>query len=272
MKRRAEAKAVAGCFDVDAAAKARGEKPPAGEQVRPGSNLRFVAELPSGGHQAKQMNCYATPEGQLLELTAMQDLRRMQPDLSLTVLVAVDERVEQHIADLQAKGYTLDAAVYVACCKSPELYATAAKEALASAPKETAETPSGKLKPGKRASDRTPEEEGKAARNRIDQQSREIANLKARMAGGKGKGGGKGGGKGSQQLWQSQQFMPPWQMPNGGGGAWNSGGWQQQQRVPCPDDHCKDYNFKVQGCTMLNCQKFHKCCACGGAHPYRGNF
>jgi hypothetical protein len=45
MKRRAEAKAVAGCFDVDAAAKARGEKPPAGEQVRPGSNLRFVAEL-----------------------------------------------------------------------------------------------------------------------------------------------------------------------------------------------------------------------------------
>ena len=64
----------------------------------------------------------------------------------------------------------------------------------------------------------------------------------------------------------------PGRNPGGGMPGRNPGGGPPGGQVRCPDNVCRDYNFKVNGCERGNaCQKDHKCPQCGRAHPYRGN-
>ena len=272
MERRAEAKAVAGCFDVVQAAKNASVPAPMGKHVWDGSEIRWVEDS-AGALVARAWSCYATPAGQALQVNALRELHRSQPHLKVSQLVTIDARVERRISDLILKGYTGDAACFEACVKSPELYSAAnitpAEEGEAEASTDAApaggEAAKGKNK--RKGGTRSDEDEVASLKRQLDQSKRHAENLKNGKAGGKGGKGGKGG----YQQWHA----PPWQQQQ-------YGNWQQQQQgggggppggqVKCPDNICRDYNFKVNGCERGNaCQKDHKCPQCGRAHPYRGN-
>lgn len=272
MMRRAEAKSVAGCFSAGAAATKRGAPVPTGDKVRATSSVNYVRVGAKGVLAGHVLDCFATEAGQKVQVDAMRDFRKKHSHLPLATLMYVDAKIEAHIADLQAEEYTLDAAVYAVCRKSPELYSSAMLEA----PAAKAEKPGGAAGEGdttaaaEKKRSRTPEETETAMKNRLEQKDREIANLKY------GKKGGKGRGKGGapyapawQQQWQPA-WQPSWPQWQPGKGAQGKGGGPPG-RTPCPPDVCRDFNFKVTGCARPNCTYKHVCAACGANHPHTGN-
>ena len=83
MERRAEAKAVAGCFDVVQAAKNASVPAPMGKHVWDGSEIRWVEDS-AGALVARAWSCYATPAGQALQVNALRELHRSQPHLKVS--------------------------------------------------------------------------------------------------------------------------------------------------------------------------------------------
>jgi len=255
---RAKLRAVAGAFSATAAAAARGSTQPA-DKAWAESVKKYVVKNTTF-LSASEMDCFATVEGQMCEHTSLKTFAQRNPHVSLAGLQAVDAQVEARISDEMLRGHTADSAVQLACIKSPELYlsVTATPQGVTGA-----DEPKGKgnTKRSGGPDERTEAAQLKSARNHIEQQSREIANLKGK---GKGKGNGKGGGKGAWQQngWQPQQ--QGWQPTGKGNGP--PGG--QPGVVP----ECRDYNYKVGGCTRGNACRFrHVCSTCGQAHPHKDN-
>ena len=154
----------------------------------------------------------------------------------------VDAGVEKCIANHLLRGKTLDKAVFMACKQSPELYA----HSLVDAPHtpEGAET-KGAGRRGKKEP-RTPDEERAAAKRQTEQLQRQVENLKNGKFHKPAKGGGRPGDNGK--------------------------GKGDPNRPYCPDNVCKEFNFKVGGCThMPGCKLQHRCCVCGQNHPFTGN-
>ena len=75
MRRRAQAECVAGCFDVDKAAAARGDPPVAADKRRALSNIQWIA-----AGKIMSMSAYATPAGCAKEQEAMSDFLSRFPN------------------------------------------------------------------------------------------------------------------------------------------------------------------------------------------------
>jgi hypothetical protein len=267
---RAEAYAVAGAFDAPDAASKRGAAAP---KVWPGSLTRYV-DTTGAKMVARALDCYASVEGQSVEVKALRTFYDRNPHVQLAQLLAVDTAVEARIADEQLRGHTRDSAVQQACVKSPELYAVPSR----AEPK--ADTPGGgeagddEARGNKRGRNRSKDEIIESAKRRIQQFEQQVQNLKS----GRGKGGGGGQWQGGGGQWQGGGGQ--WQ--GGGGGQWQGGGGKggggkgagspgPPSGVNCPPNVCRDYNFKVQGCGNSNCKFQHVCAQCGRNHPFRGN-
>ena len=280
MERRAQANVIAGAFDVEAKAlKAKEPSPLAEGLARKESKVQYIVDTKtaSGATTPKvhSMACFATPQGQEVEVRAMRTFRKRYPHFSPEKVVAtVDVGVQQRIADLMMEGHTRDSAVYLACTKSPELYSPVLVETAVS--EDGTATTAGAGTKRKAAGERSPEDALEALKRTLENKEKQIANLqKGRVKGGGGgggwqqqQGGGKGNGKGGG--WQQQWQQPQWQAPqhqqwqgNGGGQANGPG------RQPCPPDVCQDFNFKQNGCPRPACKLKHVCAKCGQNHPFR---
>lgn len=266
MELRRQVDVVAGCFDVAAACKASGISMPTGDQILPASVKAYVETSASGKAVANSMNCYATPQGQELQITAMRAFLRRNPHASIhKVATVLDPAVQQRIADLKMEGYTGDAAVFQACSKSPELYAASLVE---SGGKDIMSTPTKGGEGGgkKRSADRTAEERAEAAERQLANKEAQIRNLKG-SKGGKGNWQGKGGGGGWGGKGGYNSGYQGWQQPYNGG-AGNGPPQNGGNRVQCPQDVCRDFNFKRQGCSAPNCRFKHTCAQCGENHSW----
>jgi uncharacterized membrane protein YgcG len=281
MERRAEARAAAGCFSASDAAKKRGVPPPSGDNVYAQNVVSFVRSTTaldgSTKLTAESRDCFATTAGQALEVNAMRKFRERYPHISVNKCVSiVDAGVEERIADLMLDGATADAAVYTACVKSPELYSAAncdgKDEKTSSSTAGEKDAPA--TEAGEKGKKKTVDEQLAGAKRRLADYEREVSKLKSGGGRGKGKGGGGGGhyggrgGYGGYAPFYPPSFPPPWNSPGappgGPRGPPSSG-------VQCPPDVCRDFNFKVQGCSNANCRYKHTCALCGQTHPWRGN-
>ena len=244
MARREQLEVVSGAFDVLDAAARRGVAPPSGANVMATSTVRYVVENPTTKVlTARQMVCDATPAGQRVQTERMMQFREQHPHVPIAKVVSIiDAGVQRRIANLKMRGATSDAAVDMACKKSPELYAVSLVEGAAAEGEEEAAQTTERTKGKKRA--RTGDEQQAADKRRMEQMQRQIENLKKNKSG-KGNGGPPSGGG----------------PPPGGPGS-----------VKCPEDVCKEYNFKVSGCSRgQGCRFKHICALCGQKHCYRGN-
>jgi hypothetical protein len=263
---RAHAYGVAGSFSAKLAATARHVAPPTAAQSWPESTKSYVTTSAAGAKSVAVLDCYASMAGQAVEAAALRTFFARNPHCTLAGIRAIDHAVESRVADEMLRGCTRDAAVQLACVKSPELYSAA------NLPPESdkSSTAAGADKAArKRADERSEDEQLTSAKRRIDQQVREIANLKGGKGGKGGKGAGKGGGKGGGGWQQGQSGYQAWYPPpqvGKGAGPPNGG-----SGVPCPPDVCRDFNFKVSGCARPNCSYKHTCAVCGANHPCRGN-
>ena len=269
MERRKQAETVAGCFDVVENAKDKGVSPPAANLQEARSKVHYVSTDASGAKVPAEMDCYATNAVQEIQIARMREFREQHPHVSVEKCVSViDAGIQKHIANSKLKGYTGDAATMIACTKCPELYSVSLV-AGHTPTAEGGETEREKGAKGKGGKNRSAEEQSASDKRRIEQLEREVKNRKAQQ--------GKGG-KGGWDGWNSGKGG--W---GGGKGGWNNNGWQQQANgkgggppgngVACPPDVCRDFNFKVQGCTAPhnNCRFKHVCALCGANHPWRGN-
>ena len=246
MEARKQARVVAGCFDVRAAAEERGEAPPSGDQLLKASTKRYIAQP---NDNVATLHCFATPAGQQVEIDAMKAFRKRNPHVPISKLVAViDVGVEKEIANLLLMGDTVDAAVYKACTKSPELYAASL---ITSGDEHVQLGDDGKGK-GKRPAGKSEDDRSKAMQRRLEQQDRQIANLKSNKGAGGGGGGGKGGG-------------------GGGGGGGGPPIPTTTAKTTCPPDVCQQFNFSVACKYGSACKLKHVCATCGQNHPHRGN-
>jgi len=267
MELRTQANIVAGCFDVMANAVARSDAPPTGDSIRTDSTIRYVVQNPTTlAFETAIMVCDATPAGQQIEILAMRAFLKRNPMVSLSrVINVVDGGIQQRIADYKMQGYTSDSAVWWACTKCPELYAPSLLDQDTPDKTDSAARAEGKAAKG-RSADRSPSEREAALKRQVENQERQMANLKKGKGGGKGKGAWQGGGKGNG--WQ-QPWAPPamqWAAP---------GAPQPPGRFPtaCPPDVCRDFNFKPTGCAQPagQCRYKHICAVCAASHPHRGN-
>ena len=261
-KLREQAEVVAGCFDVDSNAKKQGTAPPGGDRVLSESKVSYAKTLATGPPVVQTANLFATPQVQKEKLEAMQALVKRHPHIGVYALVHIyDKGVEQRIADLKLAGYTADAAVRYACNKCPELYAPslAASAAAGSEEEPLTEQPKKKTKKSA-AAERTPDERNEALQRALENKEKQIQNLKVRA--GKGGGGKGGGGKGGNWWGGPPMYANPgWNLqPPGKGGGPPGGG-----------DTCRDFNYKVGGCTRPQCRFKHMCSVCGANHPAQGN-
>ena len=239
MSLRAQTEVVAGCYDVLGNASDKGIAAPTGNKISAESTVLYVDTDAAGKMHACKMACNATPKGQAIQIEMMQVFRERHPHIPLAKVVScIDAGIQREIANCKMRGFTADAAVDHACKKCPELYAVSLVEGAAGSANETDKTGD---KGGGKKRERTAAEAATANQRTIDQQKRQIDNLKS----GK-KTAGKGNGK---------DKAPTGQPPG----------------PECPAGVCKDYNFKAVGCTRANCSYEHKCCQCGVAHPYKGN-
>ena len=252
MAYRRQAEAVAGAFDVDANAALQKQPPPPASHRLASSKTSYI-----DGGSIVSKDLYVTMAGLLTEERAMTTFRDRNPHAPIAKIVArIDGPVQQRKAALLLEGYTLDAAIHLACEKSPELYSASLLDGDASAhdpdDKTAVDQRTGKAK---RASERTADEATAAKDRRIEQMNREITNLKnKRTKNGPPTGGGGGGG----------------------GGAAGTAAHVPGGRAPgpdCPDGYCKDFNFKAGGCPRgSSCHRVHKCAQCHStAHGFRGN-
>ena len=230
------------------------------------------------------IHAYASPKGLAVEKAAMTTFVQRNPHIPVSQLTSIiDVGVQKAKAQHRLDGHSLDAAVYMACVKSPELYSTtlctAAPSATTAATASHAEDGEEASKQrGGRAGKRTISEQEAVYEKRLAQQTQQIENMKKK----------KGDGKGYGRNWNNNAWN------GGGGGSWNDtrGGGQWQQWAGdspgkgggkgkgdgkgggphCPDWICKNFNFKVEGCTLgAGCKKTHICAACGANHCFRGN-
>ena len=251
MKRRFQAKAVAGAFCTSKAAKERGEAEPLDEMRLKSSATRYI-----GSDDAiKSIQAYATPKGLMIEIDAMLAFRTRNPHISIAKIVKfIDAPIQRHLANLQMNGMTADCATHQICKKSPELYAPSLCEGSDTTEPKTTET---KKEGGKRV--RTEDETAAAMKNRAEQLAREVANLKA--------GKGRANNKPVVQFQQGNQFQQ--------GGFQHDGkgkGKGKPAGPVCPQDYCKKFNFTQDGCSGVGCRFKHKCAEChSDQHPYRGN-
>ena len=267
MEMRMQCSIVAGTFSVKANAIARLEAPPTGDMVRAESTIRYVVQnQTSMAYETAVMDCDATPAGQKLEITAMQAFLKRNPMVSLSrVIHVVDAGVQQRIADLKMQGHTSDSAVFWACTKCPELYAPALLDQ-DMPDKGTPDREAGSKGSRQRGADRSPSEREAALKRQVENQERQMANLKKGKGGGKGKNPWQGGGKGNG--WQ-QPWAPPAMQWAGPGAPPPPGRFP----VACPPDVCRDFNFKPTGCAQPagQCRYKHVCAVCAASHPHRGN-
>jgi uncharacterized membrane protein YgcG len=282
MTLRGEAHAVAGGFSAADAAKKRGVAAPAGDQVVVTSTLAFVRSSPGSGGtaataSAESRDCYATLRGQMEQVDAMRKFRERHPHVSTTKCVAViDAGIQERIADLMLEGSTADAAVHTACVKSPELYAVSQCETAGDATPDKGSDKSGiggetagSKAGGKRKS---AEQQLEGAQKRIADFEKQVANLKGGKGSRGGKGGGGYGGGGYGGGWGGGKGGGGWAYPQPSAAYGPSGPRPPPANgVQCPPDVCRDFNFKVQGCTRAQCAWKHTCAQCGQQHPWRGN-
>ena len=244
MNRRMQAEVVAGCYDVDAAAVTKGCPPPTGDCVRAQSAINYVHQDPATGNlTVKSTKLYASPQGQLVQITAMREFRERYPHVSAPKCAnIIDVGVQRDIANLKMRGYTADAAVWFACKKSPENYSLSLVEGAGS--DGTNGGDGGNEEETKTKKQRTAEDTNAAQARLIEQQKKQIENLKA--------------AKGRVAT-------------NPQAGTQNVNGARPLASVTCPADVCRDFNFKAGGCTKNPCNYKHICAACGQTHPARGN-
>jgi hypothetical protein len=265
MQLRCQADIVAGCFDVVAMATARGVPPPAAEFKRSESTVSYV-DKSGATPMAASMDCYATPAGQMVQISAMQKFRKLHSAISTArVVTVIDVAVQRRIADLKMEGHTADSAVHIACTKCPELYSASQFENATELANTSAGAGGGR--PGKKPkNERTPDEQLEAMKRALDNKERQIQNFKV----GKG-GGGKGKGKWPYQPpWAANMAGPSGYAPNGKGAGQPPGG--ARSGIQCPNDVCRNYNFKADGCPHgNNCRFKHTCAVCGADHPWLGN-
>ena len=124
MERRVQVDAVTGAFDVIEHAKTKGVAPPTGADIMPESTVLYVKHnAATGALTAHKMVCYATIAGQTVQVEAMKRFCEQHPHVPISMCVGViDAGVQRAIANLKMRGATADAAVHIACKKSPELY------------------------------------------------------------------------------------------------------------------------------------------------------
>ena len=286
MERRAHAFSVAGCVSAEYWATERGDI--AFDKVTHAyqqSKTQVASQDASGVWSVSNIDCFASPQGEDLQLKRMKELAGKNPHAEVRILKAVDDDIQKEIANLNIQCYTRDWASHHLAKKCPEMY----NIHIAVAP-ESGESTATKNATGKRrAEDRSPEEQANSQQNTIEQQSRQIANLKAgKGRGGKGGGkawqpafnGGKGGGNPSFQGGYGNGYGGGFAGNFGNGGAANGASQQWPKAgtpgglplIPCPPDICKDFNFKVIGCARgTNCTRKHVCPVCGANHPWKGN-
>jgi hypothetical protein len=272
--RRAQAKAVAGCFDANKAATDRNERPLRSPELLEESTKKYIARE-DARDVVNTLSCFCTLDWAQAEVRRLKEFAALHPHVSVRGLMAVDARVQKAIANLKLKGYTEDAAIYQTCIKSPENYSVqhAATEGDGDdgGTADVAAAPRGSGKHNKR--NRTEAERDQAAKTENDNLKRQIANLKA------GKGAGKfaKGQKGAPHGWQQpyQQPYQQWQQWQPQGKGMGPGGPSQfGGRAPgpnCPPDVCADFNFKARGCDKNPCTRKHICALCGANHCFRGN-
>ena len=295
MELRAQARWVAGCFDVDAAAAAPGASAGIKLSVLPENQLvaskcQYVHRDASGVTSVASIKCFATPEIMDLQTEAMRAFLERHPHATLSKVEAVDEAVEKAIAEYTLRGKPMDKAVRSASVEDTHLWAystvdTAPEEARAQPA--AAATGGGNTSGGGAAKkQRTPEEQAQSDKRRVEQLERENRNLregkKVNRGGGGGGGGKGGGGKGggwngppAGMMWTAPQY-PQWTPPQWGGppapAAGKGGGPPGFPGPVCPPDVCKDFNFKGGGCTRgTACTYKHVCCVCQAQHPFKGN-
>ena len=164
--------------------------------------------------------------------------------------------MQERIFDLMQLGATKDHAADETCVKTSDLYSLAACESARATKDDDGER--GKDKGGgasKKREERSVDEQLAASKKH----AADLANRNKKLeAGGGGKGWGGGKGKGGK-----------------GKGGWGYDGWNQGRGgAPgngphCPDNICKDYNFKVSGCAFgAQCRKRHMCPVCYLEHPW----
>ena len=282
MGRRAEMRVVAGCFDAVETAVANGQTVPTGEKILAESTKTFV-RVEDGREKVMRIACFATPSVQELQVRKVRAFRAEHPHVSImSIVVGLDTPVEKAIANRLMRGFTADAAVKHVCEKEPQLWTLSAVEdkcrsveasqpaSGASATKGEAGGPAGGR--SKRGGERTTDETLAAKERRIEQQERQIANLKQGKVGGRRQaGGGAFGGWAAQRQPFYQQPMQGMMQPQFGQQA-----MQRQVTQPtgpsCPPDVCRDFNFKVGGCPRNPCKFKHICCLCGSQqHGWKGN-
>jgi hypothetical protein len=303
MQRRKYTRIVAGAFDVAECMRKRGEPMPEPPQIIPSSTVKYITkEAGASEYKVHTIVAFASPEGQELEIKAMDEFMARNPHVSPDAIVrTLDAKIQQELANLIMQGWTADAAVYQICKKSPELYNATQCETSSSgssgAGTSTSSTASATASKRK-TSERTDAEQNEVLNKRLAQQEAQIKNLKE---GRKGPGGNRsqpnnrngGGGYGNNNnngggyngggggYWHNAYGPPP---PQYGAPPQAQYGGQQQgaqqgggpvlPQVKCPPNVCKNFNFKAAGCVDPNCRfkaTGHVCAVCGQAHSARGN-
>ena len=237
MDARSRARTVAGSYDVDENAIEKSKAKTPSEKRISISDRKYI----EGASTIKTASVFFSPEGQAYEIDAMNKFLERYPHVAISKCVAViDVGVQKRIANLLLEGFTGDAAVFQACTKSPELYAVSLVEG--------AMPNDGEAKNGRdRKGTKTGEEKDASTKRRLEQQERQIKNLKA------GKSGTDYGAKKTQ-----------------GAGPRAAGTGTRAPGPDCPPGVCKEYNFKFTGCSRgANCTLKHECAECGLAHPFR---
>ena len=181
MRRRDQVNSVAGCFSFTQMCKDQGRAAPGPEDFTAASNKAYVGKNAAGAPMAESMDCFATPTGQVLKIQAMREFIERNPSVTPAQCInIIDAGVEKEIANLIMRGKSADKAVEEVCLRSPHKYAFSLVEN--SAPdREGSEFGAGSGPPpkkGKGNKDRTPEAAVEAQKRRIEQQERQIANLK----------------------------------------------------------------------------------------------
>ena len=232
---------------------------------------------------------FATREGQMLKYNVIKQIAD-QHSLGAPGIIALSKNVDKAINEAILRGHTADSAVRKACVEDHHTVAVHigvdadAKSSTAATAAGTPTTGISAKAAGKRASERSGDEQMAAKDRHIANQQAQIENLK-KGRGGKAMGGGKGGGR-ANPSWgpPGWNYAPPpqaypqaypqyqqWQ-PQGGKG-FGKGGWQMpatppQVRPRFADNVCADFNLRACATPCPNGRQ-HVCGNCGGQHAWK---
>ena len=281
LRRQAEGCAVAGAFD------------PA--DVHDALRVQIAHKLETSkieyikGGAVVKGEFFATREGQMLKYNVIKQIAD-QHSLGAPGIIALSKNVDKAVNEAILRGHTADSAVRKACVEDHHTVAVHigvdadAKSSTAATAAGTPTTGISAKAAGKRASDRSGDEQMAAKDRHIANQQAQIENLK-KGRGGKAMGGGKGGGR-ANPSWgpPGWNYAPPpqaypqaypqyqqWQ-PQGGKG-FGKGGWQMpatppQVRPRFADNVCADFNLRACATPCPNGRQ-HVCGNCGGQHAWK---